>query len=39
VSERTEAIVRRLVEEVLNEGRMGVIGELDAPAMVEKARD
>jgi predicted ester cyclase len=39
MSERKEAIVRRLVEEVLNEGRMDVIGEFDAPALVEETRD
>ena len=38
MSERNKAVVRSLVEEVLNGGRMEVIEELYAPALVEEAR-
>jgi hypothetical protein len=38
VSERNKAVVRRLVEEVLNGGRLEVIDELYAPAIVPEAR-
>jgi predicted ester cyclase len=38
MSEQNKAVVRRLVEEVLNAGQMEVIDELYAPALVEEAR-
>ena len=38
MSERNKAIVRRLVEEVLNGGRMEVIDALYAPELAEEAR-
>jgi predicted ester cyclase len=38
MSEQNKAVVRRLVEEVLNAGRIDVIDELYAPARVEEAR-
>jgi predicted ester cyclase len=38
VSERNKAVVRRLVEEVLNGGRMEVIDALYAPELAEEAR-
>jgi predicted ester cyclase len=37
VSERNKAVVRRLVEEVLNAGRLEVIDELFAPALTPEA--
>jgi hypothetical protein len=37
VSERNKAVVRRLVEEVLNGGQLEVINELYAPALVLEA--
>jgi predicted ester cyclase len=37
VSEENKAVVRRLVEEVLNAGRMEVIDELYAPALASEA--
>jgi hypothetical protein len=37
VSERNKAVVRRLVDEVLNGGRMEVIKELYAPALALEA--
>jgi predicted ester cyclase len=36
--ERNKAVVRRLIEEVLNAGRMEVIDELYAPALARGAR-
>ena len=38
MSEQNKAVVRRLVEEVLNAGRIDVIDELYASALVEEAR-
>ncbi|HEX5992493.1 MAG TPA: ester cyclase [Thermomicrobiales bacterium] len=38
MSERNKAVVRRLVEEVLNGGRMEVIDALYAPELAEEAR-
>src|SRR5262245_13659454 len=38
VSNRNKAVVRRLVEEVLNTGRLEVIDDLFAPALVPDAR-
>ena len=38
MSELHKAVVRRLVEEVLNEGRMDVVDELYAPALAADAR-
>jgi predicted ester cyclase len=38
VSERNKAVVRRLVEEVLNGGQMDVIEELNAPALAADAK-
>jgi predicted ester cyclase len=38
MSEQNKAVVRRLVEEVLNAGRMEEIDELYAPALVADAR-
>jgi len=38
VSERDKAVVRRLVEEVLNGGRLEVIDELYAPELAPAAR-
>jgi predicted ester cyclase len=37
MSERNKAVVRRLVEEVLNGGRLAVIDELYAPSLVAEA--
>ena len=37
MSERNKTVVRRLVEEVLNDGRLDVIGELYAPALAAEA--
>ena len=39
VSERNKAVVRRLVEQVLNGGQMDVIEELYAPALVAEAKE
>jgi predicted ester cyclase len=39
VSERNKAVVRRLVEEVLNGGRLEVIAELYAPELAPEARE
>jgi predicted ester cyclase len=38
VSEENKAIVRRLVDEVLNAGQMEVIDEFYAPALTEEAK-
>jgi predicted ester cyclase len=38
VSEPNKAVVRRLVAEVLNDGRLDVIDELYAPALAEEAK-
>jgi predicted ester cyclase len=38
MSQQNKAVVRRLVEEVLNAGRMEVIDELYAPALVDEAK-
>jgi predicted ester cyclase len=38
MSERNKAVVRRLVEEVLNGGRMEVIDALYAPELAEEAK-
>ena len=38
MSERNKAVVRRLVEEVLNGGRLEVIDELYAPTLVADAK-
>jgi predicted ester cyclase len=38
VTEENKAVVRRLVEEVLNEGRLEVIDELYAPGLAPAAR-
>jgi ketosteroid isomerase-like protein len=38
VSERNKAVVRRLVEEVLNGGRMAAIDELFAPVLAPDAK-
>jgi predicted ester cyclase len=38
VSEHNKAIVRRLIEEVLNGGRLGVLDELYAPDLAPAAR-
>jgi predicted ester cyclase len=38
MSQQNKAVVRRLVEEVLNAGRMEVIDELYASALVDEAR-
>ena len=37
--QRNKAVVRRLVDEVLNDGRLGVIAELFAPELAAEARD
>jgi predicted ester cyclase len=39
MSERNKAVVRRLVEEVLNGGRLEVIAELYAPELAAAARE
>jgi predicted ester cyclase len=38
VTEENKAVVRRLVEEVLNEGRLEVVDELYAPGLAPAAR-
>src|SRR5215212_5211226 len=39
VSERNKAVVRRLVDEVLNGGRLEVVDELYAPALAPEAKE
>ena len=39
VSQQNKAVVRRLVDEVLNGGRLGVIDELYAPSLAPEARE
>jgi len=38
MSDRNKTVVRRLVDEVLNEGRLDLLGELYAPALIAAAK-